>query len=343
MSILSSLGTRAAHTPAYPLASQSNAGKSGRAHTGATTGGGSDGGSGGDPVSLSTDAILQNRAASLGSATVDFAQNLLTSFTQQVLGDAAKGDTVSFDSVSLDTSSSFAIAAQHSAGANGSTDSVAAGLSDSSHFIGKGTITTTDGRKFDFEIEVQYDDKIEAGVSQSNGGASSAAAPDNAADSGAAAPAQSGAPAANSGGDAAASPSDNSALPTIQLPNIDFGGGLADLFQLIGRQLQTNVQQHSGSGSGKSDGGAADSIADPFKTLSLRLLKLVDSIKEADIYAPATSNGNAKSLAGSYDATGAGGSGAAATATPAADAPATAAASSATANASSPDTATAAA
>src|SRR5471032_1453947 len=249
MSTLSALGARALPTPTFPAATQQY-GKTGRSHTASAAGNG--GNSTGDgSVSLSDDSILQNRAATLGSATVDYAQNLLSSFSQQAFGDASKGETISFDSVSLDTSSVFAESAQQSSGANGSS-SAAAGLSDSAHFIGKGTITTTDGRTFDFEVEVQYNDKLEVGASQGGDGTDTAdaASPDTSTANTATAPVQGGAQSANSTGTTADASSDTSGLPTVQLPNLDFDGGLADLFQLIGRQIQ--------SGSSSSDSSASD-------------------------------------------------------------------------------------
>src|SRR5471030_1009641 len=247
MSTLSSLGARALQTPTFPAATTQQYGKTGRSQTAAATGNGSS--TSGSPVSLSDDSILQNRAATLGSATVDYAQNLLSSFSQQAFGDASKGETISFDSVSLDTSSAFAESAQQSSGANGSS-SAAAGLSDSAHFIGKGTITTTDGRTFDFEVEVQYNDKLEVGASQGGDGTDTtdAASPDTSTANTATAPVQGGAQSANSTGTPTDASSDTSGLPTVQLPNLDFDGGLADLFQLIGRQIQ--------SGSSSSDSSA---------------------------------------------------------------------------------------
>src|SRR5476649_2076276 len=256
MSTLSSLGARALQTPAFPAATTQQYGKTGRSQTAAATGNGTSG----SPVSLSDDSILQNRAATLGSATVDYAQNLLSSFSQQAFGDASKGETISFDSVSLDTSSAFAESAQQSSGANGSS-SAAAGLSDSAHFIGKGTITTADGRKFDFEVEVQYNDKIEVGASQGNADGSDtsgAAAPDASGDSLATALGQGGAQSADSTDTSASGSSDSSGtggLPTVQLPDLNFAGGLADLFQLIGRQIQSGASS-SDSSTGDASGSS---------------------------------------------------------------------------------------
>ena len=110
-----------------------------------------------DMVSLSKGGIdLQQRVESLGHSTVDMAQSLVGSFAQQLFGDAAKDATISFDSISLDTSASFAAGVAHTEGAGRVTDAAAFSLTESSHFIGKGTITTADGRTFDFEVEVHH-------------------------------------------------------------------------------------------------------------------------------------------------------------------------------------------
>lgn len=301
MSTLSALGARALPTPAFPAATQQY-GKTGRSQTASATGSGS---TGDGSVSLSNDSILQNRAATLGSATVDYAQNLLSSFTQQVFGDASKGETVSFDSVSLDTSSAFAASAQQTSGANGSS-SAAAGLSDSAHFIGKGTITTADGRTFDFEVEVQYDDKIEVGASQGNSdGSDTSGAASPSGDSLATALGQGGAQSADSTGASASGSSGTGGLPTVQLPDLNFDGGLADLFQLIGRQIQSGSSSSDGSTGDASDSSnsAGTSATDPFKALSLRLLKLVDAGSDSDLYTPSTpASTAAKSLANTYGA-----------------------------------------
>ena len=128
-------------------------------------------GIGASPVSLSGDGLdLQKRVASIGNATVDFAQDFVGSFTRALFGDAAKGAVIDFDSASLETSSSYALGVLHSEGAKGTTDAAAFQLSDSSHFIGKGTITTADGRKFDFEVEVQYNYELNAAASQTSDG-----------------------------------------------------------------------------------------------------------------------------------------------------------------------------
>jgi hypothetical protein len=227
------------------------------------------------PISLSSDALdMQKRVASVGNATVDFAQDFVSSFTQALFGDAAKGATIDFDSASLDASSSYALGVQHTEGPNGSSDAAAFKLSDSSHFIGKGTITTADGRKFDFEVEVQYNYDLSAAASQTQTGNQ---------------------PVADDSTDKPAAGTKD--LPTVQVPNIDFPGTLSDLFKLIGRDLQTAL-----SNGDKSDSKTGDGIdRNTLRSLSLRLLNLVDS-KDTNTYAPPVSADKAKSATNAYDA-----------------------------------------
>jgi hypothetical protein len=213
---------------------------------------------------------LDKRVAAVGNATVDFAQDFVSSFAQALFGDNAKGAVIDFDSASLETSSSYAVGYQQSEGANGTTDAAAFSLSDSSHFIGKGTITTADGRKFDFEVEVQYNYELNAAASQTKGA--------NDADT---------LPAQDDSGD---KPSTKD-LPTVQLPNIDFPGTLADLFKLIGRDLQTALA-NSDNDSKTTDGIDRNTL----RSLSLRLLNLVDS-KDANTYAPPSNADKAKAAA----------------------------------------------
>ncbi|MBJ7309012.1 hypothetical protein ACFOLJ_20305 [Rugamonas sp. CCM 8940] len=237
----------------------------------------------GNDVTLSPKGVdLQKRVDSIGNATVDLAQNLLGSFAQALFGDAGKGAQISFDSVSLDTSSSYGAILQHSSGPNGSTDTAAFQLSDSSHFLGKGTITTADGRKFDFEVEVQYEARVEAGISQTSSAANNNGQTNNQGK--------------------AADGAKPGTLPTVQLPNIDFPGSLADLFKLIGQDLSTDLLGGA-AGLGQSDatGGNADQNQGPGGSLTLRLLKLIDSPTPLDLYAPPnTAESRAKALADSY-------------------------------------------
>lgn len=209
-----------------------------------------------DLVSLSKNGIdLQQRVESLGNSTVDLAQNLLGSFAQQLFGDAAKGATISFDSVSLDTSSSFAAGVQHSEGAGRTTNAAAFSLTESSHFLGKGSITTADGRKFDFEVEVQYDYALEAAASQTTGSSSPAAEAAKAARS-------------------AADP-----LPAVEFPDIKFPGSLQDLFRLFDKPLKSDIVQED-----KQQGAQREGAQQKLGTLSLRLLNLVNSADSLDTY-----------------------------------------------------------
>jgi hypothetical protein len=215
---------------------------------------------------------LESRVASMGNATVDFAQSFVNSFTQALFGDAAKGATIDFDSASLEASSSLAVGYQHTQGANGTSDAAAFSLTDSSHFIGKGTITTADGRKFDFEVEVQYNAELSAAASQSSDAASQ--------------PAQ----------DQSSSDKPSASLPTLQVPNIDFPGTLADLFQLIGRDLQTALGSNGNSNSKTDDGIDHNTL----RGLSLRLLNLVDS-KDVNTYNAPTAAEKAKAATSATD------------------------------------------
>lgn len=213
---------------------------------------------------LSSNALdLSKRVADVGNATVDFAQDFVNSFTQALFGDDAKGATIDYDSASLDVSSGYAVGLQQTSNANGVTNSAAFSLTDSSHFVGKGTITTADGRKFDFEVEVQYNYELDAAASQTTS-ADDASQPQTADQSGDGKP--------------------TSDLPTLQLPNIDFKGTLADLFQLIGRDLQTALSSNDTATNKASDGIDNNQL----RSLSLRLLNLVDS-KDTNTYSLPTS------------------------------------------------------
>lgn len=287
MSTLSALGARA--LPAsYTAATPQNDGKT--TGTPATQKSSSAASS---PLSLSSNALdMQKRVASIGGATVDFAEDLMNSFTQALFGDAAKGATIDFDSASLEASSSYALGVQQSSGPNGTRSLAAFSLTDSSHFIGKGTITTADGRKFDFEVEIKYEYQLDAAASQTTGG--SASKSDKLGNN-------AGERANERANDRAGNKPQTIDLPSVQLPNIDFAGTLADLFQLIGRDLQTAL---SPTGDDGQNGDTVDRNA--LRSLSLRLLNLVDS-KDAGTYTAPTPADQAKSAAAYGDQAGAAG------------------------------------
>ncbi|PHV32336.1 hypothetical protein CSQ94_17505 [Janthinobacterium sp. BJB312] len=197
-----------------------------------------------DVVALSKNGLdlsakgLSQRTDALGNATVDVAQDFLNNMTRQLFGDGA---TVAFDSVDLQAGSSFSSGSASISGAGGSSRAAAFSLDENAHFIGKGKITMADGQTFDFEVEVQYQSNISAGMLEQT---------QNAAEE--------------------AGSADDTNLPEKELPDTHFAGNLHDLFKLLGQQLQSNLYQGNADGASASgkDGDLAGS-------LSLRLLKLV--------------------------------------------------------------------
>lgn len=169
-----------------------------------------------DPVSLSRSGLdLQQRVGALGHATMDLAQNLLNSFAKDMFGDAMEGASIDFDSVSLESASSFAAGVMSSESADGVFNAAAFSLKDSSHFIGKGTITLADGQKYDFEIEVSYEASLQAGAASSIPSRRQELADQN--------PAM--------------------PLPAVEFPDIDFPGSLADLFKLFDKPIGGDVKK----------------------------------------------------------------------------------------------------
>ena len=167
-------------------------------------------------VALSSGAVdLQQRIESLGNNTIDLAQNFLGKFAHQLLGDDAKGATVAFDSVSLETSSSMAAGTMRAEGAEGVGKASAFSLNESSHFLGKGTITLADGSKYEFEVEVQYEASMSAGF---------------------------GGKEAEAGREARAEGGKPTALPTFDFSDIEWPGNLGDLFKLMDKQVSGDVK-----------------------------------------------------------------------------------------------------
>jgi hypothetical protein len=207
-------------------------------------------------VSLSSNAVdLQKRVDQLGNRTVDMAQDLIGSFAKSLLGDNAKGARISFDSVALESNASFAASALHAEGADGVSDALGFSLDENSHFLGKGTITTADGRKLSFEVEIQYEARMTAGAASSVPTRRKEQADQN--------PAM--------------------PLPEVEFPDIDFPGSLADLFRLMDRNISATLKQQNEQGQ-ESDAG----------NLTMRLLKLVDSESSLDTYLPANASEKAK-------------------------------------------------
>jgi len=213
-----------------------------------------------DAVSLSSKALdMQKRVADLGNSTVDLAQNLIGSFAQSLFGDAANGATISFDSIDLEANSSIEAGMMRSEGADGVKSAAMLNMSEDSHFLGKGTITTADGRKFDFEVEIKYEASLQAGVASSVPSRRQEMAEQN--------PAM--------------------PLPTVEFPDIDFPGSLADIFKLMQRNHELSVNK-------KDDAGNDNELG----KLSMRLLTLVNSESSLDSYMP----GKAREVADAYGA-----------------------------------------
>ncbi len=191
-----------------------------------------------DPVSLYNDNVslspqsMMNRVGNLASSTVDVAQKFLDTFVGKLFGDAAKGATVSFDAVAVQAQSAVSSAATQ----NGSVRSSAFSLNESASFIGTGQLVTNDGQTFDFELEVNY--QASASVTTNSVGENAAASRPAPLDS-----------------------PDVLVLTGKPLPPVKFPGSLDDLFKLLGRELQSNVNGNAGESGGD---------------LSLRLLRLVD-------------------------------------------------------------------
>lgn len=161
-----------------------------------------------DTVSLSRQSLAQ-RAGQLGSDTLDLAQQFLGNFARKLFGDAAAGAELQFESASLSATESASASSTSTSGAEGTTRSATLSLTENADFIGKGTITTSDGQSFDFEIEVHYQARVTVQATQTI--AAGVSAPDTL------------------------------ALTGKVLPAIKFPGSLDDLFKLLGRELQLSV------------------------------------------------------------------------------------------------------
>jgi hypothetical protein len=207
-----------------------------------------------ETVSLSKQG-LETHVAALGEDTVRLAQKFLESFAKKLFGGGNAGSNIEFDSASVH--------AQASVESGGTAATSYFNLSESASFIGTGTITTSDGQSFNFEIEVAYEASVEASGTQAS-------------------------PRPNIGAP------DLATLTGRALPAIEFPGSLADLFKLLGRELQVALPKDPNR---PQDGDQGN--------LSLRLLRLVNS---AALLAPraqpndpkASAVDRSKALANSY-------------------------------------------
>jgi hypothetical protein len=180
-----------------------------------------------DTVSLSKQG-LETHVAALGEDTVRLAQKFLETFAKKLFGGGNAGSDINFDSATV-----HADASAEAGSADGASYFK---LSENASFIGKGTITTSDGQSFNFEIEVNYEASVEASSTPAAPRPANIAAPDLA------------------------------ALTGRALPEIEFPGSLADLFKLLGRELQVTLPKDPNR---PQDGDRGN--------LSLRLLRLVNS------------------------------------------------------------------
>ena len=238
---------------------------------------------------------LDQHLAAVSNDTIDYAQSFLSSFAQTLFGSSGKDAQISFDSASLDSSSTVAAGVRQTSGSFGSSSAAAFQLTDSSHFIGTGTITTADGRKFDFEVEVQYDAQLSAAASRSSSAVNSSSDTGSSAqqllDSLSTQKTSSARTEASRGLTTSASE-----LPKVQLPNIDFPGTLSDLFKLIGLDLQSALSTGDSSPDRSSDGIDRNTL----RSLSLRLLNLVNS-KDTNTYSAPSAADKAKAVSTDSD------------------------------------------
>ena len=95
------------------------------------------------------------RATQLGQAAVSSAVEFVKDFAKQLLGNAADTMQLTMNSVQLSANAGYS-SLEH-ATANGQTASttVSQELQTSSDFVGTGTLVTSDGKKFTFQVEVQ--------------------------------------------------------------------------------------------------------------------------------------------------------------------------------------------
>ncbi len=213
-----------------------------------------------DVVSLSALGLdLAKRSDQIGNASIDMAQNLISSFARELFGDAAAGMTVSFDSASVSATAGLSAALEHRSGVNGSRDSAALNFQESSDFVGKGQITTADGHRYTFEVEVHYQATLEMATSSTQNTNSTDGETANML--------------RNKPDAASASGPQKVPRPAVNELNAYFPGTVAELFRLLDNNKlnllfqspSTGQSSANSSATGKSEAGS----------LTLRLLDLV--------------------------------------------------------------------
>lgn len=229
MSVTSTQGSRPPSAPVLPASAQAGNGRAAGVQTAPASGRLAAALPTVDPVSLQNDIVslskqgLQARSASeLGNKTIDFAQSLIGNFAKRLIGIAAKDATISFDSASIEAESRFSGAISQAVTPQGSISKASFQLSESSSFVGTGQITTEDGQTFDFEIEVRYEARVDASISQYTETAAR---------------------------EPGLSLPDELSLTGKPLPAIEFPGSLSDLFKLLGRELSGSIGEE-GNGEG---------------------------------------------------------------------------------------------
>ncbi|HEY5800047.1 MAG TPA: hypothetical protein VIT92_07490 [Burkholderiaceae bacterium] len=109
------------------------------------------------PVSLSRAGLdlaagTAERANDLSRFASGTAHDAVAGFARSLLGDAAEGMRISFEASGVFAQSAYAgLTASYADGA-----AQAYGISERADFTGSGTITTADGQRFTFEVEVHY-------------------------------------------------------------------------------------------------------------------------------------------------------------------------------------------
>ncbi|WP_426076105.1 hypothetical protein [Janthinobacterium sp. PSPC3-1] len=201
-------------------------------------------------LDLSAQGLAQ-RTDALGNATVDVAQDFVGNMARQLFGDGA---SISFDSIDLSAASGYAAQASSMSGAGGTRNAAAFSLAENAHFIGKGTITTADGQTFDFELEVQYESKISASAAYETSNE------------------------IQDSQDADTDAGEDSGLPTLQLPSMNFAGSLGDLFKMLGQQLQSSIYNAGQDSVDQTQSRPGDEVG----SLRLRLLNLLQPPKTVD-------------------------------------------------------------
>jgi hypothetical protein len=100
-------------------------------------------------------STLLQRATQLGQATENAAIQFVDNFAQSLFGSAANNLQLSITSGQLSASSSLSNTTQATNGGQSRSSSASSVLQDSSEFTGTGTMVTSDGQRFTFQVDVQ--------------------------------------------------------------------------------------------------------------------------------------------------------------------------------------------